>query len=103
MFEKFQAPALFVSKDAVLNCYSVGRTTGLVIDVGYAGSVISPVLDGWVESKGINRCLVGGRCMDAHLSHLLKRRLGPSVRIYPHFRVSKSLIANRSQICSSHI
>jgi hypothetical protein len=37
MFETFEVPALFMSKDAVLSCYAVGRTSGLVIDCGASG------------------------------------------------------------------
>ena len=47
IFEKYRAPAFFLSKDAVLSCYACGKTTGLVIDVGASGTTVTPVLDGW--------------------------------------------------------
>ena len=39
MFETFDVPAVFMSKDAVLSCYAVGRTSGLVIDCGASGKL----------------------------------------------------------------
>lgn len=41
MFETFDVPAIFMSKDAVLSCYAVGRTSGLVIDCGASGEIDS--------------------------------------------------------------
>merc|ERR1739848_409461 len=36
VFEKFDAPAFFLSKDAVLGAFAAGRATALVLDVGGA-------------------------------------------------------------------
>lgn len=52
IFEKFRSPALFLSKDAVLACFACGKTTGLVADIGAGGTTVSPVVEGWLESKG---------------------------------------------------
>ena len=42
MFEKYESPALFLSKDSVLSSYACGKTTGLVVDIGAGGTVIAP-------------------------------------------------------------
>lgn len=39
LFEKFQTPALFLAKNAVLSSFASGRQTSLVIDMGYESSV----------------------------------------------------------------
>lgn len=67
MFEKYSAPAVFISKDAVLASYSCGKSGGLVIDIGASGTVVTPVQDGWVETKGMCRSFAGGRLIDAHI------------------------------------
>lgn len=35
MFEKFNVPALFLAKNAVLSSFATARQTSLVIDTGY--------------------------------------------------------------------
>jgi actin-related protein len=55
VFEELQVPAAFLSKDAVLSCYATGRTSATVIDMGYSGATVVPVVDGFVEAKGIRR------------------------------------------------
>lgn len=64
LFEECNVPATFLAKDAVLSCYGCGRTTGTVVDVGYSGTTVTPVYEGYVESKGIRRSPVGILQMD---------------------------------------
>jgi actin-related protein len=71
VFEEHNVPATFFARDAVCACYAVGRTTGTVADVGHAGTVVTPVYDGFVETKGILRSPVGGAMMgEMTLQHL---------------------------------
>jgi actin-like protein 6A len=39
MFEGFNAPAIFLGKNAVLSSFALGRQTSLVLDIGYSGTV----------------------------------------------------------------
>lgn len=94
MFEKFNVPALFMSKDSVLSCFACGRTSGIVVDAGASGTVISPVCDGWIDPKGINRSFVGGRVLDAHCVHLLTQHQAVSGSIIPLFRLRKTIAAD---------
>jgi actin-related protein len=64
IFEEQGNPATFFARDAVCACYAVGRTTATVIDVGYNGTVVTPVYDGYVETKGILRSPVGSKMID---------------------------------------
>ena len=55
LFEELQVPAMFLGKDAVMACYACGRTSATVIDIGYSGTTVTPVFEGYVEQKGIRR------------------------------------------------
>lgn len=71
LFEELQVPAAFLSKQAVLSCYATGRTTATVIDLGYSGTTVAPVSEGYVEASGVQRSSVGVKHMDAMiLEHL---------------------------------
>jgi len=67
LFEQLNIPAVFLSKDAVLSCYGCGRTTATVVDVGYTGTTVTPVFDGYAEPKGIRRSPVGLHAADTLL------------------------------------
>jgi actin-related protein len=53
-------------------CYACGRTTSTVIDIGYSGTTVSPVYEGYVEQKAIRRAPIGTRAMDELVIHHLQ-------------------------------
>lgn len=55
LFETHNLPAVFLLKDAVASCYAVGRTTGTVVDAGHSATMVTPVYEGFVETRGILR------------------------------------------------
>ena len=71
LFEDLNVPATFLAKDAVCACYAVGKSTGTVVDIGYNGTVVTPVYEGYVENKGIVRSPVGSRLMEEHMLEYL--------------------------------
>ena len=71
LFEELNVPATFFAKDAVCACYAVGRSTGTVVDIGYNGTVVTPVYEGYVENKGILRSPVGAAMMEDYMLEYL--------------------------------
>ncbi len=67
LFEELNVPATFLARDAVCACYAVGRSTGTVVDVGYNGTVVTPVYEGYVENKGILRSPVGSELIEQQM------------------------------------
>jgi actin-like protein 6A len=51
MFERFNAPAVFLAKTAFLAATSVGRSSAIVVDVGASCSRVTPVYDGYVMTS----------------------------------------------------
>ncbi|GAX13660.1 actin-related protein 4 [Fistulifera solaris] len=64
LMEEMNVPAAFIAKDAVLMCYGCGRTTATVVDIGHSGTTVTPVFEGFAETKGIRRSPTGVRAMD---------------------------------------
>jgi actin-related protein len=60
MFEKYNVPAFFLVKNAVLAAFANGRSTGLVVDSGATHTTAVPVLDGYVLSQAIVKSPLGG-------------------------------------------
>eukprot|EP00283_Hemiselmis_rufescens_P013680 CAMPEP_0173455526 /NCGR_PEP_ID=MMETSP1357-20121228/54419_1 /TAXON_ID=77926 /ORGANISM="Hemiselmis rufescens, Strain PCC563" /LENGTH=353 /DNA_ID=CAMNT_0014422667 /DNA_START=13 /DNA_END=1071 /DNA_ORIENTATION=+ len=73
MFERFNAPALFVSSQAVLSLYASGRTSGVVLDAGDTVSYAMPIYEGFALSHAITRADYGGRDVTSYLRLLLRR------------------------------
>ena len=89
LLEEMDVPAVYFGRDATLSCYACGRTTSTVVDIGYNGTIVTPVYDGYVEQKGIRRIPVGSKMMDElalrHLDALVKdKRVKPLYEVnYP--------------------
>mmetsp|Transcript_10961 Transcript_10961/g.44838 ORF Transcript_10961/g.44838 Transcript_10961/m.44838 type:complete len:437 (-) Transcript_10961:51-1361(-) len=88
LFEKFEAPAAFLAKDAVLNCFAAGRANGVVLDCGSAVTRATPVYDGYALKTGIVKSHIGGDRLDKALEQRLKKS-SPKSLIRPFYQVSK--------------
>lgn len=60
VFEKLQIKNLFFGKEAVLSCFSTGRSTAIVVDSGTDSSSVTTVHDGFALSKTSKKIPIGG-------------------------------------------
>ncbi|KAH8582016.1 BRG1 brm-associated factor 53A like actin [Cryptosporidium sp. chipmunk genotype I] len=87
MFEKFDVPAVYTAKKAILSAFSVGRSSGLVVDIGATATSIVPILDGYTLQKPLCEYPVGGDFLDDQIArHLLKEK---NLSISPSFSFKK--------------
>ena len=72
MFEKYDIPAFFLCKDAVLSSFAHGRSTGLVIHSGSNLTSAVPVHDGYVLQQAIVKSPLAGDFMTAQCRNLFE-------------------------------
>jgi len=90
IFERFDYPALFLCKNAVLASFSVGRSTSLVIDSGAGVTSIVPVHEGYVLHKGLKKSVVAGNMVDQWLlNELFISKARP---IIPRYKIKKEIV-----------
>lgn len=71
MFEVFNVPKMSLVNKATLALYSVGKTTGLVVDSGYQSTQIVPIYEGFPILHALRSMPVGGW----HLTRFLKQMI----------------------------
>jgi len=90
-FEKFQVPALFLSKNAVLSAFAAGRGTALVLDVGGGTTTATAVHDGYVLTKPLIRSPVAGELLSELLLKSLQSR-DPAPPIHPLYTLKRHAV-----------
>ena len=60
IFEKYNVPAFFLVKNAVLAAFANGRSTGLVVDSGSSQTSAVPVHDGFVVQQAVVKSPLAG-------------------------------------------
>lgn len=116
-FEKYNVPALFICKNAVLSAYSCGRPTALVVDSGAATTSVTPVFDGYVLRNGATLCHVcasncrslagivkqtlAGNALTQLSLNLLEQQL--SQKIVPSFLVAEKKVTEQGKVSAAKL
>eukprot|EP00040_Diaphanoeca_grandis_P032169 m.194469 g.194469 ORF g.194469 m.194469 type:complete len:435 (-) comp32530_c0_seq1:247-1551(-) len=91
MFEKFDVPALFLCKSAVLTTFACGRSTALVVDGGANSMSVTPVYDGFVLYNNIKRNNIAGNFLTDYYRNYLEK--DKNLDIVPVYKIkSKSAV-----------
>ncbi|XP_070580849.1 actin, cytoplasmic 2-like [Ptychodera flava] len=67
LFEKFNVPALYIGNTGLLCLFASGRTSGVVVDIGYGVTHIVPVHNNKIVPNTIVKVPVSGRDLDNYL------------------------------------
>ncbi len=85
MFEKYNVPAFFLVKNAVLSAFANGRSTGIVLDSGATHTTAIPIHDGYVLQQGIVKSPIGGDFMTTQCRQFLGDK---GVEVVPPYQIA---------------
>ena len=87
LFERMQAPSIFLCKDAVLSSFACGRSTAIVLDSGADFTTATPVHDGYALKKCTLRNNIGGNYFTEKLNKWITEE--KSTEIKPRFTFNR--------------
>lgn len=74
-FEKFDVPIIQFLLEPLATTLSMGKKNALVIDIGFNGCKITPVIDGIVVKNGVTKNKYGGAFLDYVISKFLDQKV----------------------------
>ncbi|KAH8297110.1 hypothetical protein KR093_008065 [Drosophila rubida] len=93
MFEKYNVPAFFLVKNAVLAAFSSGRATALVVDSGATHTSAVPVHEGYVLSQAVVKSPLGGDFLSRQCRQHLEKH---GIDLSPVYKIaSKDVVKER--------
>ncbi|KAF1956632.1 Actin/actin-like protein [Byssothecium circinans] len=84
--EEWGAPAFYLQKTGVLAAFASGKASGIIIDVGASHTSVTPVLDGMVLKKGVQKSPLAGNFV-SNQTRLVFKQSQPEIPLIPHFMV----------------
>ena len=90
MFEKYDVPAFFIAKTAVLTAFSQGRSQGLIVDSGATYTSATPVYEGYALIKNHVKSEVGGDLVMEQCRRMLAEQ---NIELVPYYKIA-------SKVCS---
>ncbi len=85
IFEKYNVPAFFLVKNAVLSAFANGRSTGIVLDSGATHTSAIPIHDGYVLQQAIVKSPLGADFMTTQCRQFLGDQ---GVEIVPPYQIA---------------
>ncbi|CCG84038.1 protein of unknown function [Taphrina deformans PYCC 5710] len=85
-FEKMNVPASYLLKGVVAAAFASGKSTALVIDIGHGVTSVTPVYDGLVLKRGLQKQAFAGAALNVLVDELFKER---HLELPPHFAVKQ--------------
>ncbi|KAJ3054299.1 Actin-like 6A [Rhizophlyctis rosea] len=93
-FEKYNVPAFYLARSAVLSAFAGGRSTCLVIESGAHTTSAVPVYDGYTLKKGIKYQPYGGDFLTEQALLYFKQS---GVSVVPHYLVQSKTAVDAGQ------
>jgi actin-like protein 6A len=89
LFEKYQVPAMFVAKNAVLAAFSAGRGSAMVLDSGGGITCAVAVHDGYALTKSIFKSTLAGDALTRELYGMYEQK---GVTIKPQYCFERKVV-----------
>jgi len=71
LFEKLNVEQLYITNSSTLALYANGKTTGVVIDIGYQTTSFVPIYEGLVLNHAVSKVDMGGEDLTEYLCQLI--------------------------------
>lgn len=95
--EGWGTPAFFLAKTAPMSAFAAGKASALVVDVGASMVSVTPVHDGLVLKRGIQRSNLAGDYISSQARAVFKSRQPTPITLTPQYLVASKIAVDPGQ------
>lgn len=96
LFESFGVPCCHIAQPAVLALYALGRTTGVVADIGDGVAQVAAVYNGFSLPSAVKRMDVAGRDISSQLALHIRQMSGVHLHLLLELDIARDI---KEQCC----
>eukprot|EP00871_Galdieria_phlegrea_P005826 jgi/Galph1/730/GphlegSOOS_G5585.1 len=95
LFEKFDAPAVYLLRSPVGTCFANGRYTSCAVELGASGTNITPVFEGNIIGRKGCRMSVGGNTLT---DYVMRQIMDKGCNLKPFFTFRKQFVSSDDNV-----
>lgn len=95
--ESWGTPAFYIGRQGVMAAFAAGKATALVVDIGASNTSVTPVHDGIILKKSIQRSHLAGDFISSQIRHMLASNQPEPITITPHYLIKSKTPVDAGQ------
>lgn len=95
--ESWGTPAFYIGRQGVMAAFAAGKATALIVDVGASNTSITPVHDGIILKKSIQRSHLAGNFVSSQIRNMLASKQPEPITITPHYLIKSKIPVDAGQ------
>lgn len=95
--ESWGTPAFYIGRQGVMAAFASGKATALIVDIGASNTSVTPVHDGIILKKSVQRSHLAGNFISSQIRNMLASNQPEPITITPHYLIKSKTAVDASQ------
>jgi actin-related protein 4 len=95
--ESWGTPAFYIGRQGVMAAFASGKATALIVDIGASNTSVTPVHDGIILKKSVQRSNLAGNFVSSQIRNMLASNQPEAITITPHYLIKSKTAVDAGQ------
>jgi actin-related protein 4 len=95
--ESWGTPAFYIGRQGVMAAFASGKATALIVDIGASNTSVTPVHDGIILKKSVQRSPLAGNFISSQIRNMLASNQPEPITITPHYLIKSKTAVDAGQ------
>jgi actin-related protein 4 len=95
--ESWGTPAFYIGRQGVMAAFAAGKASALIIDIGASNTSVTPVHDGIILKKSVQRSPLAGNFISSQIRNMLASNQPEPITVTPHYLIKSKTAVDAGQ------